>query len=280
MDERFHDYPRLRSLRRLVAAAHPGARPWVWLTDSNDLERTGGRIGVLSGSFNPPTAAHLALAERARAAANLDSVLLLLSRHTVDKAEISGLALEDRLLLMSLIGDRAGRCIAALTNRGLYADQAVAVRSTFRESDAVYFLVGFDKVVQIFDPHYYPDRDVALAELFGLASLLVAPRGTAELTDLAELLNQPSNRQYQSKVTALDIPSKLRDLSSTQVREAISAGQEWKSRVPEVVARFVEQTGAYSPPGIATGVGADRYGIRLALLSALETDDPAPTPTR
>ena len=37
-------------------------------------------------------------------------------------------------------------------------------------------IYGYDKVVQIFDPRYYDDRDAALDRLFALSSLLVAPR--------------------------------------------------------------------------------------------------------
>ena len=90
-------------------------------------------------------------------------VLFTLAKVTVDKEHVTGLSLEDRLLLLSLYTQRHPSTGFALVNRGLYFEQAQAFRSVFGEQVALSFVVGMDKLLQILDPKYYQDRDAALA---------------------------------------------------------------------------------------------------------------------
>src|SRR5215203_1299344 len=110
------------------------------------------RVGILCGSFNPLTLAHTELAERALATFALDTVFFTLAKVTVDKEQVIGMSLEDRLLLLSLFAERHDKLGVALVNRGLYFEQAQAFRTLFGEETALYFLVGMDKLLQIFDP--------------------------------------------------------------------------------------------------------------------------------
>ena len=69
-------------------------------------------------------------------------------------------------------------------NRGLYVEQARAIRSSFPAVKRIFLLMGYDKVVQILDARYYKNRDVELEALFHEAELLVAPRGDDDEADL------------------------------------------------------------------------------------------------
>src|SRR5262245_43904584 len=129
------------------------------------------RIGLLCGSFNPLTLAHTELAERARDTYQLDCVFFTLAKMTVDKEQITGMGLVDRLLLLSLYAQRHDCAGVALVNRGLYFEQAQALRSLLGATVELNFIVGMDKLVQILDPRYYQDRDAALRQLFALSSL-------------------------------------------------------------------------------------------------------------
>src|SRR4029077_9765242 len=82
-------------------------------------------VALLPGSFNPPTAAHLLLAERALRE-GFDCVLLLLARNTVGK-EPTGLVPEDRLVAMKAAS--GGSFGVGASSHGLYADQAEAARA-------------------------------------------------------------------------------------------------------------------------------------------------------
>jgi nicotinic acid mononucleotide adenylyltransferase len=227
--------PRLIELVNAVDPDGPADLRWVVAPPEPALHR---RVGVLPGSFNPPTDAHIALA-RAGRHAGLATVVYLLSKRTVDKERVTGIPLGDRLELLGQLAEPHGDAVA-FANRGLYVDQAAALRRALPDAQGVVFLVGFDKIVQIFDPRYYDDRDAALDRLFALSSFLVAPRGDSGDEDLGELLTRPENARYAAHVRPVPLATEYRDQSSTQVRAGESAD------VPPVVAHYLA---AYHPYG-------------------------------
>ncbi|HEY8884371.1 MAG TPA: hypothetical protein VIO35_03590, partial [Chloroflexota bacterium] len=273
----FHDLSRLLPLRRLVDELDPSTPPTlrvIWKPEQSsrgfDEPR---RLALLPGSFNPPTTAHLALAESVLASGKVDAVCFLLATRTVNKERVEGAALADRLLMLQeLAKDRPAAMGAALVNRGLFVDQAQIARAAFPGLRDLWFVVGFDKIVQIFDHRYYADRDAALTELFRLAAFLVAPRGEAGDAELRELLGRPENRSFGSRVLPLPLPAEYREVSSSRLRSSAQA-EGPVGDVPPLVARFVETTGAYEPPLIARdGEAVDRYAWRERLLAAAATD--------
>src|SRR5439155_24398494 len=143
--------------------------------------------------------------------------LFLLSTLTIDKERPQGALLEDRLLVLELHARRtAGRAVG-LTNRGLYVEQAELIRSELPHLDRLTFLVGFDKIVQIFDPRYYDQRDAALRRLFRLAGFAVAPRAGAGPAELAELLARPENRPFAGPVRPLALAREYAEVSSSAI---------------------------------------------------------------
>ncbi len=231
------------------------------------------KIIVFPGSFNPPTVAHLALLKHAWQFARLHGPMQIyaaLSTHITDKERVQRPLLLDRIaLLETVLRNHVRHTGIMLFNRGLYVEQAEAVYSAFPQVSDLYFLIGFDKIVQIFDPHYYKDRDQALKELFALADFLVAPRGEAGPEELNRLLDQPENRQYAGHVHALPLNAAYRNISSTIIRQDSSVHEQ---EVPPEVRRFIRETHAYEPPVEQQGgIGIDQYGERVrAIESALK----------
>ncbi|HEX8958877.1 MAG TPA: hypothetical protein VF770_03545 [Solirubrobacterales bacterium] len=259
-------------LSRLVAAADPDGPPTVDLVyPAAGFEPLPRRLAFLAGSFNPPHAAHLAMA-RATLDAGLDRVVFALSRRTVDKTTVTGLGLADRLLLLSRIASESTAAPAerepplgvALVNRGLYVDEAEIFRRAWPALDELAVVLGFDKIVQVFDPRYYEDRDAALERLFAAATVYVAPRAGADSTDLSALLNRPENRRFADRVRTLPMPPDLAHVSSSEVRDAGGIAEG----LPTTVREFLRHTRAFAPP-VAQGEGVDAYAVRLALLDAL-----------
>jgi nicotinic acid mononucleotide adenylyltransferase len=218
----------------LVDALDPAGAPEARLVRAAG---SSGPLGLLPGSFNPPTDAHVALA-RAGRAAGLVSVYYLLSKQTVDKERVTGIPLADRLDLLCRIAAESGDGVA-FANRGLYVELAGAMRRLLPSARLV-FLVGHDKIVQIFDRRYYADRDAALEELFGLATFLVAPRADADGDALADLLAAPENRRFAGQVAPLALGDRHRDTSSTRVRRGESGA------VPSVVAEYLARQRPYA----------------------------------
>src|SRR5437867_4750129 len=120
-----YDLPTLFAHREVLEALDPDGPPRLAALRGSP---TFGSIAILPGSFNPPTAAHLLLAERARRE-GFGCVLYVLARSTVDK-EPSGLIPEDRLLSLRFVAQRAGMGVA-VCSAGLYVDMADAASMLF-----------------------------------------------------------------------------------------------------------------------------------------------------
>ncbi len=275
--------PLRRVLRGLGSSGPaPSAGPSAVQVCGDPVDRAR-RLVAMSGSFNPPHIAHLALLEAGAAAAGADASVFVLSVRTIDKERVTGLLLEDRLWLLCRLGDAsgAGQAGAAIedvtapagrrpglgvvaTAQGLYVDQARALQILAPQAGRVVFVTGCDKIVQIFDPRYYADRDAVLEELFSRASFLVAPRDASTPADLARLLDRPENRRFAPGVTPLAIGPHLAAVSSTAIRAAVAAGDDLSGAVPAAVRRHLLATGAYGAPDRE---GA--YGDRVAAFERL-----------
>lgn len=195
-------------------------------------------VAVLPGAFNPPTRAHLELALAARGHA-FDAVLFSLGTRTIDKEDAIGLPIAERLELLGLLCAGRERLGAVLQNRGLYVEQAAAIRSVLPADAAITFVAGMDKVPQIFDRRYYDDVERALGELFGSARLLVAGRGDLDRRALEACLEAPHAKPYAGEVTWLDLDPRWRSVSATAVREALAAGEIPRHLLPDEAVAYL-----------------------------------------
>lgn len=255
-----------RRIQRALEHLQPGAPPQAAVSPGSQTPRA--ESIVFPGSFNPPTLAHLAMLRQAQAWAKQRhgghwQAYMALSRQIVDKETVERMTLLDRVMLLERL--LAGHAGVLLLNRGLYVEQAQGIRATFPQVRRLYFLLGFDKVVQIIDPRYYADRDTALRELFSLAELLVAPRGAQGPEHLHALFARPENRPFARYVHALPLDARYREMSSTRARQRVSLDE-----VPEEVYDFIQRTCPYSPPQRpGDGPEIDVYARRTHALQAL-----------
>ena len=261
----FYDLPRLLWLRAVAQQLQHQSEPALHVL--RPLTQTPATIAVLSGSFNPFTCGHEALVTTAQRE-GVGAVLLVLPVRAIDKEGVARAALVDRALVLLQWAARYEGAAVALVNRGLYLEQAALLAAQY-PSSAITFLVGYDKVEQIFDPRYYTDRDAALEALFGLATLRVAPRQGRGKDALDALLQREENRRFAAHVTPLMLEADVDALSSTTVREAARAGQPWQALVPVETAVFLREALPYSAPvHLPDGEEIDAYGLRLALIDA------------
>lgn len=238
-------------------------------------------VGVLAGSYNPLTLAHLVLAAAARAQAGLDLVVWTMAAVTVDKERVERAAVADRLAQLAALASACPGAAVARTDHGLYVDQARAFRALLAPGARLSFVVGFDKIAQIFDPRYYADRDAALAELFALTDVLVAPRAGMGASTLAALLAQPENARFAPHVRFLAVPDDYAQDSSTEVRalaatavpddtDGVASSDRLRALAPPEGVALVA-TGAYR----SGGPSLDRYVWRARWLRALSDWDDA-----
>jgi hypothetical protein len=130
-------------------------------------------VGVYPGSFNPPTVAHLAIAEAAVRQCGLDRVDLALARRPLGKDAAGPAALDERRAVLEAVAASRSWLGVVVTGHRLVVDIA-------RGYDVV--VMGADKWAQVTDPAWYGDdpaaRDRAVAALPRLA---VAPRAASDL---------------------------------------------------------------------------------------------------
>lgn len=266
-----YELPRLFRLRDILDSLHSSDPPQVHLVSATPT-RPLRRLGILCGSFNPLTRAHTELAEQVCQAWDLDCLFFSLAKVTVDKEQVTGMSLEDRLLLLCVYAERHLQLGVGVVNRGLYVEQAQAFRRLLGPQTQLFFVTGMDKLLQILDPRYYQDREAALHELFELASLIVANRGAFAQAEFTQLLNQPENWPFRSAIHFFSLSGGMKDVSATVIRNALAVGQPIEDLVPQEASQFLATTQAYRPVlSGKNGESLDAYAIRWALLQLLYT---------
>lgn len=117
-------------------------------------------VGAYPGSFDPPTVAHLAIAEAAVRECHLDRVDLVLSEQALGKEDTAHARLADRVTVLRSMAATRPWLGVAVTGAKLLVDVAAGY-------DIV--VMGADKWAQVVDPAWYGDsearRDEALRRL-------------------------------------------------------------------------------------------------------------------
>jgi cytidyltransferase-like protein len=203
-------------------------------------------VALLSGTFDPLTIGHAALAEAALSQADL--VLLVYSVRTLPKggAVTRPLLSEDeRLGVLEAFCQARPRIEPALCSHGLLAEQVEAAAARFPFSDLA-LVMGSDKIQQLLDSRWYEDREGVLQSLFSRAKVLYAVRRGDE--DMVErLLQQPENLVWRNRFVRLDVAPDLAVVSSRLVRDRLEGGRSVKHLVPIEAMALLEGKGRSSP---------------------------------
>jgi nicotinic acid mononucleotide adenylyltransferase len=220
-------------LERLAIELRRAGEPRLELL--SDLAEKPGRVGLLPGSYDPPTVAHVAMAEAALRD-HVDLVVLVYSVRTLPKeGEAHPPLLDEPERIEALVRVAAAHpgSAAGLASHGLLADQATAAWARFPQAE-LSLVMGSDKVLQLLDPKWYGDRDATLASLFALARALYAVRSGDERA-LRETLAAPQNVRWRSRFVPLDVPPHVAAVSSREVRARIRRGEDVRNLVPPEV---------------------------------------------
>ena len=192
------------------------------------------RLGVYPGTFNPPTEAHLAVADAARRQRSLDRVDLALSRRPINKEHVEVPTFQDRLTVLEAVARRVGWLGVVVTEATLIVDIADGY-------DVV--LMGADKWAQVNDVQYYrdaADRDAALARLPEIA---LAPRDAVPNLTIPTGMPMPNiPHGMELDLMELDLPVQYRSVSSSAVRNGRT---EWMLAEAR---DFDRATGAWTDP--------------------------------
>ncbi len=209
------------------------------------------RLGIFGGTFNPIHYGHLILAESCREQLGLDRVWFLPAALPPHKRQLELPPGEQRaeMIELAIAGHPCfGVCRYEIERGGVsYTVDTLARFHAEHPSAALYFLLGADSLAEL--PTW---KDPAT--ICQLATPVVVQRGngdtgplplrTADLAALANLL--PPERLAAIAEHHVEMPRV--DLSASDLRRRIAAGQSIRYRTPRAVEKYIETHGLYRTP--------------------------------
>jgi nicotinate-nucleotide adenylyltransferase len=195
------------------------------------------RVGLLGGTFNPPHLGHLVCAQEAFAQFALDHVVFM-PVHAPPHKEAEGdpgvehrvelcrraVAGDPRFSVSRLEADTQGRSFTVDTLRKLHE---------FSPEDDLTFIMGGDMAYAL--PTWHEPEAV-----LALATLGVAEREGVGRTHITERL---SGLAGADRIRFFDMPRL--DISSSEIRRRVAAGQPIRYLVPDAVASYIDTAELY-----------------------------------
>lgn len=233
-------------LERLVDQLDPSGEPqmrWVYRA-ARHIKVVGRKLGIFSGSFNPLTVAHIEMIDAAQKEYGLDEILLILARANVDKG-VFGLSLADRLLMLRLYAANREDFSVAACSHGKFIEKIEALKPAYPRSTHFSFIVGYDTFIRLFDPKYYTDLHGALEALFDQCRFIVANRQDYDVNAVRNVVEDPDYRRYAGCIDLIELPDFYAEISSTDIRTQIQAGNSVDHLVPSEVQEYLKVVQAY-----------------------------------
>ena len=240
------------TLRRRTAPA--GGRREKTLNQADPISRlstrSGLRLGIMGGAFDPIHIAHLVTAQEALVQFRLDEVVFMPSGHPPHKkrrlapAEFRydmtavATASNPRFSVSRLEIDRPGV--------GYTVDTLQCLAGVLGSDAGVFFITGADAVLDILT---WKDPPGVLE----LCTLIAATRPGFDLSRLSAALASLGPGVVgpgpDSRVQIMEVPGL--DISSSMIRARLLAGLPVRYLVPDAVCQLIEKSGEYRSPNQA-----------------------------
>jgi nicotinate-nucleotide adenylyltransferase len=194
------------------------------------------RVGLLGGSFDPVHNAHLALAQSALAALELDEVLWIPAGTPWQKArELASAAHRAEMVRLAIEGAEHFRLEPCELRRGGPSYTIDTVLALQRQAPATqwWLLLGQDQLARLHTWHRW-------RELILLTGLAVANRAGEAPRVPPELAGEP--------VVIAEVPLPALAISSTEIRARVATGLHIGALVPSAVARYIDKHDLYRNP--------------------------------
>jgi nicotinate (nicotinamide) nucleotide adenylyltransferase len=185
------------------------------------------RVGILAGSFNPPTVAHFELLRAG--IAEVDQIVCVLPKVFPHK-EYFGATLPQRLHMLRAASSGLEQPLTIATSeRGLFIDIVREYREQVSAGTRISLLCGADAAERIIEWDYGLLGSVE--EMLEHFELLVAPRRS--------VYTPPPKLAH--RIRPLSIRGEHHHVSSTEVRERIQRGEPWEHLVPPPIVDLVRE---------------------------------------
>jgi nicotinate-nucleotide adenylyltransferase len=198
-------------------------------------------LGVLGGTFDPIHLGHVAAAEAAQEALSLQSMVLIPSRIPPHRADPVTAGPEDRFAMAELAA--AGRPGWSASRIELDRDGPSFTYDTLLElgkpSTQIFFITGADAFAEIATWSRYP-------AILDLANFVVVSRPGITLDSLRERVPSAFDLRPAAKTRVILVEAHTPDISSTDIRRRVRAGQSLSGYVPDRVADYIAAHHLYS----------------------------------
>lgn len=192
-----------------------------------------GRVGLLPAAFNPPTVAHLALAETAQCRFELDQVVYALPRAMPHKRCRRPTVAERLGWLRRIAGERPDRAVSACDG-GLVIEIVQEFRRELGEACELFVIAGRD-AAERFSSWDYGDGMTFSEQLRRYIMLVAARDGAYRIPP-----------DQAGRVLPFSIGARHSEASSSAIRNAIRSGGPWSHLVPPAIRAAVDA--AYREP--------------------------------
>ena len=202
---------------------------------------TVGRVGILGGTFDPIHLGHIAAAEAAQQSLSLDRIVLIPSRIPPHRAQPATASAVDRLAMAQLAADaHAGWSVSRIE---IDRDGKSYTYDTLVElglpGTQLFFITGADAFAEIASWSRYP-------AVLDLANFVVVSRPGTTLDSLRERVPSAVSHRSAANTRVILVEAHTPDVSSTEIRRRVRAGQNLSGLVPAAVADYISAHGLYS----------------------------------
>jgi nicotinate-nucleotide adenylyltransferase len=205
-------------------------------------------LGILGGTFDPIHNGHLAAADAAQQALNLDAITLIPSHVPPHRRDPVGATSEQRYAMAALAAaDRPGWSASRieLDRQGpsYTYDTLVRLKETVSVGAQYFFILGADAFAEIATWSRYP-------AVLDLAHFVVVSRPGTTLDSVRERVPSAFNRHppcspssfrgagtHETRVILLEAVTP--DISATDIRRRVRAGHSLSGLVPDAVADYI-----------------------------------------
>jgi len=199
------------------------------------------RLGIFGGSFDPIHYGHLLLAETCREQCCLDQVIFMPAAAPPHKKRaMTSADARVEMLELALGGHPAMRVSTLEVERGgvsYTAETLTGLRQDHPDA-ALFFLMGADSLADL--PTWRePER------ICELAVPLVVRRAGAPEPDFGKLARLV-DPQRLGEIRESQATMPVIELSSTDIRQRVSAGKSIRYRTPRAVEMYIQSNGLYS----------------------------------
>jgi len=190
------------------------------------------RVGILPSAFNPPTIAHLALADAAQHAAGLDQIVFALPQDLPHKS-FEGASRPQRIqMLEAAVTGRPGRGVV-LTDGGLFVEIARELKDLHPLGAEIFLICGKDAARRIAAWDY--GDGPAFTEQLQEFALLVGDRAGRYVPDA----------RWGQRVQTIALSAELDSVSSARLRQSRCRNEDWQALTVPGVAKLIEQWNLY-----------------------------------